>query len=307
MGSGASQPAKGGVYVASTSAIKPRSANIKPRSQPSKPKPKSKSEPKPKPKSKSEPKPKQKQKQTRASDFATLLVVKEPSYLRGLAIGTSWKSEIKKATKESGGFTGHGCGLALFSANSKSKPMTFLFEPAGWKDNVVLRRQDDRKCTLDIAYRKYDLGSSITTWCIDNHPDWTIKYNTTNGKICVAEKGKGHLCLGYSTKDKNRSSPIVLVDKNDKNALIFYKKPQEAKKHYEATKSKASLYMIKSPSNYLGYVFFIFYHTHTHTHTRARARSQSIHCTFMVMVKVWNEKKNYSDRNRFKIGKKRFM
>jgi hypothetical protein len=292
MGSGASQPAKGGVYVASTSAIKPRSANIKPRSQPSKPKPKSKSEPKPKPKSKSEPKPKpkpksksepkqkQKQKQTRASDFATLLVVKEPSYLRGLAIGTSWKSEIKKATKESGGFTGHGCGLALFSANSKSKPMTFLFEPAGWKDNVLLRRQDDRKCTLDIAYRKYDLGSSITTWCIDNHPDWTIKYNTTNGKICVAEKGKGHLCLGYSTKDKNRSSPIVLVDKNDKNALIFYKKPQEAKKHYEATKSKASLYMIKSPSNYLGYVFFIFL-SHTHTHTRARARAITVDTLYL--------------------------
>ena len=71
----------------------------------------------------------------------TLLTVKDPEYLRGLAIGLTWSAKIENK--------GNGHGLTLVGKNSKQPPVHFNFYGEGavalWGNDVSVQTLLKRK------------------------------------------------------------------------------------------------------------------------------------------------------------------
>ena len=174
----------------------------------------------------------------------TLLVVKDPKYLRGMAIGTTWSKNSGK--------DGNGYGITLLSKNSKHPPANFIFDGETWGNDVLLR-ESVSKCSLEVTYRSWKVGTDIVLWTIKGYPG--CKFNTKNGKICVANQGKykgnASLCVGFS--NRSPANCLVLVHSTDKSALTFFQNDSEARKHYEATKYPTGLLRISNPKQYAGY------------------------------------------------------
>ena len=117
----------------------------------------------------------------------------------------------------------------------------------------MLLRESVSKCSLEVTYRSWKVGTDIVLWTIKGYPG--CKFNTKDGKICVANQGKykgnASLCVGFS--NRSPANCLVLVHSTDKSALTFFQNDSEARKHYEATKYPTGLLRISNPKQYAGY------------------------------------------------------
>jgi hypothetical protein len=121
-------------------------------------------------------------------------------------------------------FNGRGMGLSI---EEGAPSLRFICDGEIGK-SMALRKSDDRGLSLEVNSRRFVLGSQISLWSINEHPEWACRF-CLNSDLTISPLNNKEVVLGILSSNRTQ---IYLVNRSDHDHKMIFEMSNQALEKY---------------------------------------------------------------------------